>query len=211
MLLLPTEGKITQKFHTKVSYIKGRNKHEAVDIVTYGPRPLKTLHAGTPTKVIDKYDENKKTGYGNEVWIKYETGVEDRYCHCAKGILVKVGQQLEAGQEFAHTGRTGYRKPESTWHTHWESHLNGKRVDPLTSLNQLTKESMEKYDNYIKQTDGRLNELEEQVRLLTGVTQKKAKIDKNQNKKLERLKNRKWGRTKVKRAVKNLKDKLTKK
>jgi len=182
MQLLPTEGRITQKFHTRVSYIKGRSRHEAVDIVTYGPRPMKALHAGDITKVIDLYEESKKTGYGNEVWIKYETGVEDRYCHCAKGIPVKVGQHMESGQEFAHTGRTGYRKPDSTWHVHWESYVNGKRVDPLTSSNQLTKEEMEKLDavskklnEYIKQTDPRLDELEKEGRRIQKVNKRQKK------------------------------------
>jgi murein DD-endopeptidase MepM/ murein hydrolase activator NlpD len=167
-----TQGDITQFFDTWVTYqIIGRKtrilngktewKHEALDIVTKGSQALRPLSDGVITKVIDLYDEDHKTGFGNELWILYSNGITGRFCHMRRGFLMKVGQHVGSTDIVGYTGRTGYRIPETVWHVHYEEYFNGERIDPLQSANQLTEQEMEKYDNYISQTDRRLNDLEQ--------------------------------------------------
>jgi len=129
--MLPTNGRITQDFYTPVDYIAGRTHHEALDIVTNGNQPIYALGEGVVTKVIDGKGYLPNSGYGNEVWIQYDNGVLSRACHCAIGIVVKVGQRVVNGQRVAYTGATGYRFPLETIHCHYETMIDGVRVDPL--------------------------------------------------------------------------------
>lgn len=129
--MLPTNGRITQDFYTPVNYIAGRTKHEALDIVTSEKEPIIALGEGVVTKVIDGFGYYPNKGYGNEVWITYDNGLVSRACHCDAGIKVKEGQRVSYGTVTALTGQTGHRFPEPTIHTHYETMIDGKRVDPL--------------------------------------------------------------------------------
>lgn len=129
--MLPTNGRITQDFYTPVDYIAGRTTHEALDIVTNGNQPIYALGEGVVTKIIDGKGYLPNSGYGNEVWIQYDNGVLSRACHCAMGVLVKVGDRVVNGQRVAYTGATGYRFPLETIHCHYETMIDGVRVDPL--------------------------------------------------------------------------------
>lgn len=132
--VLPTEGRITQTFDTPVNYIAGRNHHEAIDLVTSGAKPLIALDDGVIQKVIDGNTEATQTGYGNQVYIAYNHVEQtDRFCHMRYRSSVKAGQKVAQGDLLGYTGRTGYRYPLSVYHTHWESFVDGRRVDPLTS------------------------------------------------------------------------------
>jgi len=129
---LPTNGRITQDFYSPVDYIAGRTTHEALDIVTNGNQPIYALGDGVVTKVVDGKGYLPNKGYGNEVWIQYDNGVLSRACHCAIGIIAKVGQRVVEGQRVAYTGATGFRWSLPTIHTHYETMINGVRVDPMT-------------------------------------------------------------------------------
>lgn len=128
---IPTNGRVTQDFYTPVDYIAGRTRHEALDIVTNGNQPIYALGEGVVAKVIDGKGYLPNSGYGNEVWIQYDNGVLSRACHCAMGIIVKKGDRVVNGQRVAYTGSTGYRVPLDVIHCHYETMLNGKRIDPL--------------------------------------------------------------------------------
>lgn len=129
---LPAEGRITQRFHTPTNYIAGRNKHEAVDIVTEGALDIHAPFSGTISKVINLYTESKTTGYGNEVWLRSdETDVADRFAHVEQHSMPAIGKEIKKGDVIGKIGRTGYRVPRHVYHTHWERYLDGNRVDPL--------------------------------------------------------------------------------
>ena len=145
---LPVEGRITQNFYTPVNYIKGRIIHEAVDIVTEGYHPLKMIAPCVVVKVINQYDYLPNSGFGNELWVEYENGYQDRFCHCLKDSFVPVGTKLNTGDIAAKTGQTGYRNPITTFHTHMERYVNGVRVDPLDEKYQPPKNN--KQDNDIR-------------------------------------------------------------
>lgn len=83
---------------------------------------------GTPVKAAAKGKVNfagNAGAYGKLIKITHGEGYETRYAHLSK-ILVKVGQEVSAGQHIGNVGSTG----RSTGpHLHFEKRLNGK---PLT-------------------------------------------------------------------------------
>ncbi len=125
------EGRIVQDFYTPTDYIAGRTTHEALDIVTNGSKPIYCSQNGRVVKLIDKYIESDTRGYGNEIWVIHDNGLTSRFAHNAKGNTLSEGDVVTEGQILAFTGRTGYRVPLSTYHTHYEVYENNKRIDPL--------------------------------------------------------------------------------
>ena len=72
----------------------------------------------------------EKDGYGLAVEINHGTGVSTRYAH-ASGVLVKVGDRVQKGQDIALVGTTG----RSTGpHLHFEVLRDGHAVDPQSYL-----------------------------------------------------------------------------
>jgi murein DD-endopeptidase MepM/ murein hydrolase activator NlpD len=51
-----------------------------------------------------------------------------KYAHCSK-IVVRPGQHVKRGDIIANVGSTGLSTGP---HVHYEIHVNGKVVDPLT-------------------------------------------------------------------------------
>lgn len=167
---LPVGGTITQTFATPVNYIKGRTHHEAVDIVTQGSQPITMLADCKVTNVIDRYDYLPNSGYGNEIWVKYANGDQDRFCHCAKGSIVAIGTSLLKGATGAKTGQTGYRSPITVFHTHWERYRAGKRIDPLSNplseedMSDAEKQMLADHEKSLSAIFKRLDSIEENLR-----------------------------------------------
>jgi murein DD-endopeptidase MepM/ murein hydrolase activator NlpD len=69
-------------------------------------------------------------GYGNCVIIDHGNGIETVYGHASK-LLVKEGQQVDAGTVLGLVGNTGYSFGA---HLHFEIHINGQPTDPVTYL-----------------------------------------------------------------------------
>ena len=67
-------------------------------------------------------------GYGNLIRIRHDNGLETYYSHNSKN-LVKVGDNVKAGQIIALTGQTGRA---TTPHLHFETRIGGKPVNPNT-------------------------------------------------------------------------------
>ena len=68
--------------------------------------------------------------YGNYVIIDNPAGIRTLYAHFSQ-IYVKQGQQVNAGQALGHVGCTGHCTGN---HLHFETIVNGVRVDPMTLL-----------------------------------------------------------------------------
>ena len=64
--------------------------------------------------------------YGQYLQIIHENGVKSFYAHCSK-LLVRKGQQVEAGQKVAESGATGNVTGP---HLHFELKKDGVRVNP---------------------------------------------------------------------------------
>jgi murein DD-endopeptidase MepM/ murein hydrolase activator NlpD len=70
----------------------------------------------------------RETGYGNVLEIDHGNGIVTRYAHTSR-IDVRQGQRVTRGQTIAAVGKTGLSTGP---HLHYEIHVNGKVVDPLT-------------------------------------------------------------------------------
>ena len=120
----PCVGPITQGFGVR----NGRDGegHPGIDIGAPYGAPIYAASAGTVLYA------GPAEGFGNEVILLHEGGVETVYGHMER-IIVTPGQAVRAGQPIALVGSEG----ESTGpHLHFEVHVNDRLVDPLLWLEQ---------------------------------------------------------------------------
>lgn len=114
----PTVGyRITQYFSWR---------HNGVDIGNKTGTPIYAAEAG----VVEIARGGYNGGYGNTIVINHGGGYETRYGHASK-LFVKVGDEVEKGENIAAMGSTG----RSTGpHLHFEVLINGKRYNPLNYI-----------------------------------------------------------------------------
>lgn len=127
-MICPTSGEVTATFPT---YPGGAN-HNGFDIASR-PRgsDAKTYACkeGTVTKA-GEYTGGGMESYGKVIYIEHGNGIVTRYAH-HKSIVVNVGQKVSAGQHIGWQGETGNVTGR---HLHFELHVDGKRVNPITNL-----------------------------------------------------------------------------
>ncbi len=114
----PTVGtRITQYFSWR---------HNGVDIANKIGTPIYAADSGTV--IISQGGYNG--GYGNTIVIDHGGGIKTRYGHASK-LFVKVGDQVDKGENIAAMGSTG----RSTGpHLHFEVLINGVRYNPLNYI-----------------------------------------------------------------------------
>lgn len=114
----PTSGyRITQYFSWR---------HTGVDIGNKTGTPIYAAEAG----VVEIASGGYNGGYGNTIVINHGGGYKTRYGHASK-LFVKVGDEVEKGENIAAMGSTG----RSTGpHLHFEVLINGKRYNPLNYI-----------------------------------------------------------------------------
>jgi murein DD-endopeptidase MepM/ murein hydrolase activator NlpD len=102
----------------------GRRLHRGIDLA--GPRgtPIYATADGVVTSA--KFE----SGYGNTVRIQHDFGFETVYAHQSR-LLVRTGQQLSRGARIGDMGSTGR---VTGVHLHYEVHLRGQPVNPMTYL-----------------------------------------------------------------------------
>jgi murein DD-endopeptidase MepM/ murein hydrolase activator NlpD len=69
-------------------------------------------------------------GYGNCVCVAHANNFQTLYGHLSR-IVVKVGQEVTAGQKIGEVGSTGHSTGN---HLHYEIRKNGKAVNPISYL-----------------------------------------------------------------------------
>jgi murein DD-endopeptidase MepM/ murein hydrolase activator NlpD len=70
-----------------------------------------------------------KGSYGNFITVDHGNSVTSAYGHIMPGgLLVRIGQHVEAGQNIARAGTTG---GSTGCHLHFEIRINGSTVDPV--------------------------------------------------------------------------------
>lgn len=97
--------------------------HTGIDIGA--DRGNSIVAANSGTVIISQYD--RSGGYGNMVVIDHGGGITTLYGHASK-LLVKVGQQVKAGQVIAKVGSTGLSTGN---HLHFEVRVNGETQNPM--------------------------------------------------------------------------------
>ncbi len=113
----PTVGrKINQYF---------RYGHTGIDVECNYSNPIYAARAGTVSAVI-----YARYGYGYHIIINHGGSLQTLYGHNSK-IFVKPGQKVAQGQSIAMCGSTGR---STGTHVHFETIVNGRKVNPLTYL-----------------------------------------------------------------------------
>lgn len=118
----PITGRITSRFGAYENVRSGA--HTGLDIAAPRGTEIKVASNGVITHA------SPMGSYGNLVIVSHGNGVETYYAHCSK-ILVKVGQQVTAGDTIALVGSTGNSTGN---HLHFEVRINNKAVNPQKYL-----------------------------------------------------------------------------
>lgn len=116
----PTKGVLTSPFGWRWGHI-----HPGIDIAA----PIGTpIFAAAPGVVVTA---GWTGGYGNLVDIRHPDGSLTRYGHNSR-LLVRVGEQVQQGQEISEMGSTGFSTGP---HCHFEVHPPGHgAVNPIAYL-----------------------------------------------------------------------------
>ena len=116
----PAPGVIVQNYNV--------DGNKGVNIAGLRNSPVLAARSGTVV-----YIGTGLTGYGKMIILKHSTNLLTAYAHNNE-ILVKEGQQVQAGQQIAKMGDTGATRVV----LHFEVRKDGKPVDPLLYLPKRT-------------------------------------------------------------------------
>ena len=118
----PTTGVVTSPYGLRWG---GTDFHPGMDIANDMGTPIVATADG-----VVEYAGWNSGGYGNMVDINHGNGIMTRYGHASQ-VVVSVGQHVKRGQLIAYMGSTGFSTGP---HVHYEVHLNGNRVNPISYL-----------------------------------------------------------------------------
>ena len=118
----PTTGVVTSPYGLRWG---GTDFHPGMDIANDMGTPIVATADG-----VVEYAGWNSGGYGNMVDINHGNGIMTRYGHASQ-VVVSVGQQVKRGQLIAYMGSTGFSTGP---HVHYEVHINGNRVNPISYL-----------------------------------------------------------------------------
>jgi murein DD-endopeptidase MepM/ murein hydrolase activator NlpD len=118
----PTKGWLTSRFGVRISPFTGRRqRHGGIDIAAKAGTGIHSPARGRVASI------GSRGPLGNSLTVDHGYGVKTFYGHTQE-IFVKVGAQVERGQQIAAVGSTG----RSTGpHLHYAVHIKGKAADPL--------------------------------------------------------------------------------
>ncbi|GAA1211192.1 hypothetical protein GCM10009655_07840 [Rhodoglobus aureus] len=105
---------------------RGSEFHGGIDIMTGSGMTLVSASPGVVTQVT------YGGGWGQYIKIDHGSGVSTLYSHMIQGSqMVSPGQTVAAGTPLGLSGSTGY---VTVAHLHFETYINGTRVDPMGLL-----------------------------------------------------------------------------
>ncbi len=124
--IMPTAGWLSSNFSlSRFHPILHRSRpHEGIDLAAPMGAPIVAPAAGTVTHV------GTEVGYGLVVELDHGYGIVTKYAHCSHAS-VRVGQHVKRGDEIAAVGNSGLATGP---HLHYEIHVNGRIVNPLTYM-----------------------------------------------------------------------------
>jgi murein DD-endopeptidase MepM/ murein hydrolase activator NlpD len=118
-VVLPAKGRLTSTYGPRNGRI-----HFGIDIANSIGVPILSAMAG---KVVDS---GPASGFGLWVRVQHANGLITVYGHINES-LVRVGQQVAAGEQIATLGNRG---ESSGPHLHFEVHQDGAKINPLPFL-----------------------------------------------------------------------------
>ena len=102
----------------------GTRMHEGTDMAGAYGTPIYATAEGTVTFA------GWHSGYGRHVKVRHANGIETTYSHMSQ-IRVEVGQRVSRGDRIGDMGNSGR---STGTHLHYEVHLNGTPVNPMTFI-----------------------------------------------------------------------------
>jgi murein DD-endopeptidase MepM/ murein hydrolase activator NlpD len=122
--IMPTAGWLSSHFTRSRRHpiLHISRPHEGIDVSAPMGAPIVAPAAGRVKTVA------RERGYGLVLEIDHGNGIVTKYAHCSR-INVKSGQRVTRGQTVANVGNSGLSTGP---HLHYEIHVNGRVVDPLT-------------------------------------------------------------------------------
>lgn len=128
----PAGGHISSPYGYRIDPYNGHYElHEGTDLAAGCNSPIYAAHSGTVV-MAGPYG-----GYGNYIRIQNDgdSSYETAYGHIVNGgILVRIGQHVEVGQNIARVGSTGW---STGCHLHFEVHHNGGTEDPVPFMRSV--------------------------------------------------------------------------
>ena len=119
---VPSSTIITSGFGMRFHPILKKNElHTGIDIGA--PKGVSIVAAASGKVIVAGWE----TGYGNTVIIDHGGKIATLYGHASK-LLVRVGENVKAGQTIAKVGSTGWSTGP---HLHFEVRKNGSPINPL--------------------------------------------------------------------------------
>lgn len=121
-------------------YAGRRVNHAGLDLAGRSKDPIYATFDGV-VRVSKRSDT-----YGNVIVVRHYNGLETVYSHNSKN-MVKVGEEVRAGQQIAVSGRTGRASGD---HLHFEVRINGQHFNPELVFNFETKQLQDKSLHCVK-------------------------------------------------------------
>ncbi len=106
----------------------GNRMHSGTDLAGDYGTPIYATADGVVTEA------GWSDGYGRTIMIKHAFGFETRFAHMSQ-LRVEVGQKVSRGDRIGDMGNSGR---STGTHLHYEVHLNGTPVNPMTFIKAAT-------------------------------------------------------------------------
>ncbi len=122
--IMPTAGWLSSEF-SKARFhpiLHVERPHEGIDLAAPYGAPVVAPAGGTVSLIT------RQVGYGLVLEIDHGNGIETKYAHLSS-VAVHAGQRVTRGDLIAAVGNSGLSTGP---HLHYEIHVNGQVVDPLT-------------------------------------------------------------------------------
>lgn len=95
-------GTLTVPYGGKTKY---EGFHPGVDVANKEGTPVPAMSSGTVTGISSGHQQGDN-GFGNSVVIQDKNGLRHKYSHLSN-VGVKLGQNIQSGQEVGPMGKTG--------------------------------------------------------------------------------------------------------
>lgn len=117
--------RLTSNFGYRQDPVRGgRRMHEGMDMAGAYGTPI--YATGDGTVIFSGWN----SGYGRHVQIRHANGLVSTFSHMSQ-LRVEVGQRVSRGDRIGDMGNSGR---STGTHLHYEVHLNGTPVNPMTFI-----------------------------------------------------------------------------
>lgn len=132
LLRTPVDAtRISSGFGRRTHPILGYTRmHRGVDFAAPTGTPVRSAGDGVVQKA------GWGNGYGNYIVVRHNSTHSTLYAHLSR-MRVKTGQRVSQGQVIGNVGATGMATGP---HLHYEVHVSGKQVNPMTMTLPMTQE-----------------------------------------------------------------------